>query len=597
MKKFLKEIGTWLLKSIVIMAVVSIGGSAVLYYMSSRPPKIADGSTLYLEMDRPLVDSPGIPNSPFFKLLSGSRSPELAAMLVADALRAAGRDSRIDRVVLDLDQYRSSGPQTVEDVTSAIEEVRRSGKPVYAYGANYDRSTYRIAAAATKAFVGPLGQVDLSGPEVGQLYLGDLLKRLGVDIRVARAGRYKSAIEPFELGAMSADARASLSGLVEGHQAQFAEVTARNRGMSAGEFQRRATAIAPTAIASGGDVAGAATRLGLIDGAATQLDFENLLSGAKAGIPARRGPMSTVVTIDDYMRAVEAPKCELADRVEGRGGMIAIVPLAGEITMNEQAPGSISPNKTLRVLRQIRTSGKTAAVVLRIDSPGGDVQASEIIRQEVLALRQSGIPVIASLGNTAASGGYWIASAADEIVAGRFTTTGSIGVFAVVPSLNRIATKNQVYPQVVRAGPDPLGPNLIEPATQQQLAMLDANVSGLYTWFLRIVAEARGMSTAAVDEVAQGRVWTGAQAVELKLADRVGTLETAVDRAAARGRTSRDCKALLPRTVGFQEALNLVGGQRGPMLPGSQTIAGLTALLSDRPGRAMAYCALCATVR
>ena len=614
---------TWLKKTalsfgrtIGIMLVISIIGTGLLYWWTSRKPHVADGSTLYVELDRPLVEAPAGGPSVFLDLLSGGHPPELTGMLVADAVRAAATDKRIARVVLDLDGYQPTGSESVQDLVRAVGAVRATGKPVIAYASNLDRPGYLIAAAAQKAYVSPLGSVDIAGPEVGTVYVGDLLKKLGVEVRIAKAGRFKSAVEPFELGAMSDDARASLQYLMEGHRAQFLAQTAAQRGTSTAALAAASEGLAERTTHNGGDLPQAAIDLHLIDGIATPAALENFSLDRAAGAVPLRGNSrdGRVITIDSWQKAVDTRQCPSVKRVNGKGGLIAIVPLIGTITMDQRASGQINPSNTVELLRKIRQSPKTAAVVLRIDSPGGDAQASEIIRSEIVALRQSGIPVVASLGNIAASGGYWIATAADTVVAGRFTTTGSIGAFAMVPNLNGLATAHGINPQIVRAGPVPIGPGLIEIPTDGQLTLLDAGIAGLYGRFVGIVADARHLSRAQVEEIAQGRVWTGPQAVERHLADRVGTLEDAIAVAAKAGNTSPDCKALLPRPVSFQQALQLATGQHGgvpglsqiaawaagiPLLPAAtfDRLDALRGLIETQSGRPLVYCAACEAIR
>lgn len=592
-RKSAKSFGLGILKWITSYLIVGIASFGLLYWMMHRKPSVENDTTLYVELDRPLIEA-NLPTSPWLNFVSNRRK-QLSVQELTRAIDAAATDKRISRLVIDLDRLSPDGMQTVMELAATLKAFRATGKPIVAYAANYGRPEYLLASSASERWIDTMGHADFAGPEFGTLYFGDLLKKLRVDITVVRAGKYKSAAEPLIAGEMGEAAREEYRTLTDGQRASFFAAVAHNdpklRLDSAAAGQNAAEAFER----------GTMTRL------VTPIDLENFSYARTAEQPpARELPRKRVVAIDTWLRAMEPAQCPLESRDDGKGGMIAIVTLSGSIGMDGDPLSSITPPATIAMLRQIRLNDRTAAVVLRIDSPGGDAQAAEMIRQEVMAMRRSGIPVIASLGNTAASGGYWIASAAQEIWTGQFTMTGSIGAFALLPSVANTARAHGINPQIVRAGPDPLYPGVMERPTDAQQQWLRTDIDRLYERFLAIVGAARHMTRAEVDTVAQGRVWTGPQALEHGLVDHVGTLDDAVARAAELGKTAPECARSVPPELSVERMVDVFArsytGTLKPDLPGVPRAVARQALdvagfVETNAGRPVVFCLECAGAR
>ncbi|HNR22823.1 MAG TPA: signal peptide peptidase SppA [Steroidobacteraceae bacterium] len=460
------------------------------------------------------------------RLQGGLRSETLLWDLT-DAITAARDDARIGALVLDLDRFTGAGQPTMQELTAAIGEFRASGKKVIAHGSLYLQAPYYLAAHADEIYVDPLGFVLIDGYDRYVMYYRSALEKLGVDMNVFRVGAYKSAVERYTRTDMSAEDReeslAYLGALWSGYQGEVEKA----RQLPADAISTYVAGAAAALAAQGGDGAKLALDAGLVTGIRTSIEVENELAelvGRDDDNDSYRG-----VEVDEYLRVVRA---EATLRRDGKP-VIGVVVAAGEILDGFQPAGTVGGESTARLIREARLDDNVKAVLLRIDSPGGSMFAAEQIHREIEALKAEGKPVIVSMGDVAASGGYYIAAPADEIWAQRTTITGSIGIFAAIPTFNR--TLDKIGVSVDGVGTTPLSGQLRldRPLGKEAGQVLQATVEHGYGVFLDRVAAGRGKTPEQIDSVAQGRVWAGVDAHRIGLVDHLGGFDQALEAAAA----------------------------------------------------------------
>ncbi|HNS28833.1 MAG TPA: signal peptide peptidase SppA, partial [Steroidobacteraceae bacterium] len=411
------------------------------------------------------------------RLQGGLRSETLLWDLT-DAITAARDDARIGALVLDLDRFTGAGQPTMQELTAAIGEFRASGKKVIAHGSLYLQAPYYLAAHADEIYVDPLGFVLIDGYDRYVMYYRSALEKLGVDMNVFRVGAYKSAVERYTRTDMSAEDReeslAYLGALWSGYQGEVEKA----RQLPADAISTYVAGAAAALAAQGGDGAKLALDAGLVTGIRTSIEVENELAelvGRDDDNDSYRG-----VEVDEYLRVVRA---EATLRRDGKP-VIGVVVAAGEILDGFQPAGTVGGESTARLIREARLDDNVKAVLLRIDSPGGSMFAAEQIHREIEALKAEGKPVIVSMGDVAASGGYYIAAPADEIWAQRTTITGSIGIFAAIPTFNR--TLDKIGVSVDGVGTTPLSGQLRldRPLGKEAGQVLQATVEHGYGVFL-----------------------------------------------------------------------------------------------------------------
>lgn len=451
--------------------------------------------------------------------------PEVLVTDLVKSIENATNDERIGAIHLDLSALFPSGINKLKLVGQALQKFREAGKLVIASGDFYNQQQYYLASYADKVYLNPMGSVELNGFNYTQLYFKDLLDKLKINPHIFKAGKYKSAVEPFIRNNMSDEAREANQALYgEMWQSFVADIEA-NRDISpmitSGSLSDYETAFTE----ANADTAKMALNTGLVDALLTRSELRAELINL-SGYDEDEESYRKI----GFQQYLHAPSVEqiLPDKDKPQ---IAVVVARGQIVNGSMKPGMIGGDSTAALLRKARLDENTKAVVLRIDSPGGSSFASEIIRQEVLELKKAGIPVIASMSSVAASGGYWIAASADQIWAAPTTITGSIGVFGmfftVEDSLNAIG----VHADTVQTT-DMQPITNVTALPEQQQAILQRSVENAYQKFLNIVADGRGMSVEAVDDIAQGRVWTGRQALERGLVDHLGDYDDAIQAAA-----------------------------------------------------------------
>ena len=496
-------------------------------------PRIPSKAALLIVPEGQLVEQlSGDPLERAVQETRGEQHRETLLWDLTDSIRAAAADPRIPAVALDLEKFEGGTQPTLEELAAALREFRASGKKVIAYGVELSQERYYLAAQADEVLLDPMGFVLIDGYDRYRMYLKDALDKLGVEINVFRVGAFKSAVETYTRTNMSAEDREESRAYLTALWTSYQEAVTRARKLQPDALAKYVGSLSKTVPAAGGDAARVAMQAGLVTALKTRIEFEQRLV-TLVGKDDNNGSFKSV-SADDYVHYAHAQKKLTAD---GKA-RIGVIVAEGEILDGEQPPGTIGGESMVRLLRQARTDKDVKAVVLRVDSPGGSVLASEEIYRELVALRGAGKPIVVSMSGYAASGGYYISAPADEIWASPATITGSIGIFAIIPTVDR--TLGKVGVSVDGVGTTPLSGQLRidRPLGEEARALLQSTVSRGYSEFLERVADGRKKSRDEVDQIAQGRVWAGTDAHRLGLVDQIGSFNDATKAAARRAKVT-----------------------------------------------------------
>ncbi|MEQ7873371.1 signal peptide peptidase SppA [Sphingomonas sp. ASV193] len=488
--------------------------------LKSKPRPIGDG-VLLVDLNGSLTEQPSRASAAQL-VGGGARMNEYAINDLSQALVRAAGDERVKAVALDLDGFTGGGESGIATVGAALDAVRKAGKPVIAYATGYTDSGYQLAAHASDVMVDPMGVVALRGPGGTNLYYKGLLDKLGVNAHVFRVGTYKSAVEPYIRDGMSPEARQNAQALAGAMLENWKDDIKKARPQAAAGVDALLKDPVGTLAASGGDFAKSALALKLADHVATRTDFNARLAQLGGSDKDRPGGFRQI-GLDSYLR----------DTADNRGtGPIGIVTVAGMIVDGKAGPGTAGSATISRLIDRAVASGKLKALVVRVDSPGGSVTASEQIRQAIVGAKKAGLPVVVSMGDVAASGGYWVSTPGDYIFAEPGTITGSIGVFGILPSFEGSLAKLGVHADGVQTTPLSGQPDFLKGFSPAADALVQAGIDSTYRTFLGLVAASRQKSPADIDKIAQGRVWDGGSAHQIGLVDGFGGLDAAVAKAA-----------------------------------------------------------------
>ena len=476
------------------------------------------------------------------------RTIQLRDMLTV--LDAAAKDDDIDSVVLMLDELDGGGLAMLREIGAAIDRVKAAGKRVVAWGGMYDQKRYLLASHANEVYVHPMGMVLIEGFGRNRNYYRDALDKLGVTVNLIKVGTYKSAAEPYIANGPSQAALEADAFLYGALWKDYTAMVEKNRKLEAGSVARGIEQLPQLMEAAGGSAAQVARNLKLVDGIKTKDEVRAMM--IKRGAYDDEIESFRQVSYFDYLQ--RHPQKPFGDAV-------GVIVAAGEITDGQGGPGVIGGVSTASQIRRAREDDQIKAVVLRVDSPGGSAYGSELIRRELELTRAAGKPVVVSMGNVAASGGYWISMAADEVIADPSTITGSIGVFSLLPTADRVADKMGVrtggYTTTWLADAyNPLRP--MDPRFGQ---LVQASINNVYREFTTKAAVARKTTAAKIDEVGQGRVWTGAQAKERGLVDTLGSYGDALRSAARRAKLGEGFRVAYIERPGskFERFLEMMG--------------------------------------
>ncbi len=520
-------------------------------YATSGPRKLADKTALVLDLRGTLVEQDaGSPRDLALARVRGDSRSETRLRDVLTVLKASAADPRISSVLLITDELHGAGLPMLHEVALALERFKASGKPVIAWGSRYDQRQYYLAAHASQVYLHPMGQVMLEGFGGYRNYYRDALDKLGVSVNVLKVGSFKSFGEPYTANGPSREAAEADNYVLDALWTGFVADVEKARKLPEGTIMAGINKLPELIKAAGGDTAKLALGNKLVDGLKTRDELREAM--LKLGAREDSGKTFRQVGMDEYLAQVKQPLT---------GGAVGVVVAMGDITDGQANAGQIGGLSTAALVRQAREDDNVKAVVLRVDSPGGSAFGAELIRRELELTRAAGKPVVVSMGNVAASGGYWISMAADEVVADASTVTGSIGVFTLLPTADKAMDKLGVHTSGntttwLRGAYDPRRP--LDPRLAD---VIQSGITHIYMDFTTKAAQARKTTQPKIDAVAQGRVWTGQQAKERGLVDTVGSYEDALKSAAKRARLGDEYRvAYIERGISrFDKLLRFAG--------------------------------------
>lgn len=458
------------------------------------------------------------------RLLGQKQQPQTRMRDVIKAIDRAAGDGRIKALVLETDDLDSAGLAQLEYIAHAIRGFEKTGKPVFAVGDSYDQAQYYLASTANVVFIHPEGQVFLRGYGLYQPYFKDALDKLGVEWNIFRVGKYKSAVEPFMRNDMSPEAREDYTQVLDALWGDYQADVTRDRKLPADAIKNYIDGLPASLAAVGGDAAKLALQQRLVDRIATPDQMEEAI----ARVVGRANHTFRGIEYQDYLTALGSD----GDGVYSSGDKVAVVVAEGDIAVGDQPPGTIGGDSTSELIREARYDNSVKALVLQVDSPGGSSFASDLILRQIELTKQAGKPVVVSMGDVAASGGYWISMAGDKIYASPATITGSIGIFGMLPTFQDALAKLGVHTDGVGTTPFSDAFDLTRPMTPEMRQAFQLVIDNGYQEFITKVAKNRHMKVADVDAIAQGRVWAGSDAKRLGLVDAYGDLDDAVAEAA-----------------------------------------------------------------
>jgi protease-4 len=534
----------------VILVIASISAGSKGQHIVS----IERGSILVFDLSMNVTDSPehATSTNPLSAALGSDTARSMTLHRLVTALKKAGKDDRIKGALLvgsfEPADY-GTGYACLKELREAVLEFKKTGKKVYAYLENPTTRDYYVASAASTIYMNPYGEMEIPGLASIKTYYYGLFQKYGIDVQVTRVGKYKSAVEPFILTKMSDADREETQKLIDDLWGDFLTAVSESRSVDPATFQQLVDtegyilpehALSAHLVDKLGYFGDVLNDLGKI---APSSDY------AKVPLPFKQ------ISIADYVNAGRTPRL-LGER--GSDNVVAVLYLEGEIVDGWGDLTNIGGDRFASELRDLRKDDDIKAVVLRVNSPGGSAFASEVIQHEIIALKAKK-PVIISMGNYAASGGYWVSTYGDRIFAEPNTLTGSIGVFGMFLDIQKLGNSFGVTWDSAKTGAYADFETTSRPKTDQELALAQSRVDDLYAKFLNKVATSRGIPLATLQEIAQGRVWSGSEALNLKLVDEIGGLDNAVVYAAAKAKLGDRYRIKeYPEEVTFTQTLALL---------------------------------------
>ncbi|MFH7028650.1 MAG: signal peptide peptidase SppA [Heteroscytonema crispum UTEX LB 1556] len=548
MPNFLKQTFASLVGSLLGLIIFSGIGTTALFLLifaaaTSKDigPEVKDKSVLVFDLGMEITDGEPSSSQVFQEALSGVEKERMSLRNVLDTLEKARRDKRIVGVYLDATRSGDAGFATLKEVRQALMKVRAAGKKIVAYGLDWGEREYYLSSVADTVVVNPLGAMEVNGLSSQPMFLAGALQKYGIGVQVVRVGKFKGAVEPYILPKLSPENREQTQKLLDDVWQEWRTSVGNSRKITPQQLQTIADNQALLE-------ADEAKKQGLVDRVAyfdeVVADLKKLTNNDKEDKSFRQ------INITDYAQ------------VSGKGlgverhskNEIAVVYAEGEIVDGEEDT-SVAGDRFAKIFRKIRQDKDVKAVVLRINSPGGSATAAEVMQREVRLTRQVK-PVVVSMGDMAASGGYWIASDSNRIFAEPNTITGSIGVFGVLFNGQKLANDNGITWDSVKTGRYADTQTVSRPKSPEELALYQRSVNRIYSLFLDKVAQGRKLPEQKVAEIAQGRVWSGVAAKEIGLVDEIGGLDDAIAYAAKQAKLGNDWKlAEYPKTSTFEERL------------------------------------------
>jgi protease IV len=545
MGSFLKNTAATVL-GLMIFFGLSIGGLVTLLVLSASQdsgPAVRDRSILVVDLNQPIVESPqdSDTRTVLNDALSGDLKDSLTLRNAIGAIDAAADDKQIVGIYIAGDRQGDNllGYAGLKEIRGALERFKAKGKQIFAYDVDWKEREYYLGSVANQVALNPAGSFEFNGLSSESPFFAGALQKFGVGVQVTRVGKYKSAVEPWLQTKRSPESRTQTGELLQDLWQEVLNTTAQARNKEVKQLQALADK-------QGALLPQEAQQAGLVDRLAyfdeMIIDLRKLTQTPEDEKAFRQ------VSLTAYAESLPE-KSRSQDR-------IAVVYAEGDIVDGMGGPGDIGGDRLARQLRQLRQDDKVKAVVLRVNSPGGSATASELIQREMRLLReQAKKPVVVSMGSVAASGGYWIATYSDRIFAQPNTITGSIGVFGIRPNFQAIANNNGITWDVVKVGKYADSQTLTRPKSPEELAQYQKSVDQIYDQFLSKVAESRKLDKKQVNEIAQGRVWSGHKAKTIGLVDELGGLEAAIQDAAKRAKLEKWSVEEYPKPKPFDPAV------------------------------------------
>ena len=472
----------------------------------------------------PIVEQVAGSDDPFDNL-SGDLPRELYVGDLLEVLETAASDDRVQDIVLSLDNINGTGQAVLYDVGNALQKIQEADKNIIAVGDYFTRSGYYLASFADEIIMNSDGLVEMDGFGRSRLFYKSFLDKIKVDFNVFRVGTFKSAVEPYLGNEMSEAAKEANLAYLDVLWSSYKDVISKNRGMTSEEIQYLVDNSDAILTEEGLSSSEAILNYGLVDKLLPRTKTRSYLKELFGESDDKKS--FAQISGYEYFRLIQSEKS-----VVSAEDKIAVVVARGTIVNGVQPPGTIGGDSTSRLIREAHEDENVKAIVLRVDSGGGGVFASEQIRLELLEAKEKGLTIIASMGNVAASGGYWISANAHEIWASHNTITGSIGIFGILPTIDRALSEIGINSDGVKTSRLDLSGDVTSPLDEGLSKIIQSEIEYGYKRFIGLVSQARNIPIEEVDKIAQGRVWAGSTALELGLVDNIGNLQMAIKRAA-----------------------------------------------------------------
>jgi protease-4 len=527
-----------------VVAVFIIIGAISSAFSDDKVVIVKSESVLEIALDGPIVDRE--PNSPFAKFAGLDNDKKMGLDAIIDAIHRAKEDDKIEGIFLNT-QDVDGGMASVEEIRVALLDFKESKKFIYAYGESFSQKGYYLASVADRVYLNPQGGIDFKGIGAEIMFFKKMLEKLDINVQIFRHGKFKSAVEPFDLEKMSEANRLQTMTYISAIWNQMLTGISAERKVSVDELNKIATNLS---IRTAKD----AVSYGLAD---DLMYYDEVLDALKNKLEKKDTEKITLITLKKYIEAGDNPLSGDEEVVPSRN-KIAVIYAVGSIEGGDGDDETIGSERIAQAIREAREDSSVKAVVMRVNSPGGSALASDVIWREVTLCREAK-PFVISMGDVAASGGYYIACAADVIVAEPTTITGSIGVFGLIPDAGTMfSEKLGITVDTVNTNKNAGIGSVFRPVNELEAEVIQQGVEEVYLTFITRVADGRGMTTAEVDSIGQGRVWAGTDALRIGLVDTLGTLDDAIDIAARRANLGSDyrIKQLPEQKDPFEDFLN-----------------------------------------
>ncbi|WP_163937236.1 signal peptide peptidase SppA [Paraferrimonas sp. SM1919] len=504
---------------------------------------IPDNAALIINISGNLVEQKQY-QAPIDKITQDDKPSETLVSEVVDAINHAAEDDNIPLLIISADMMLGASIDKLNTIGQSINQFKAMGKKVYAYGSWFSQSSYYLASFADEIIMNPMGAIGLEGFSRYRMYYKDALDKLKVNAHVFKVGTYKSAIEPYIRNNMSDAAKEANQAWLDQLWQQYLTHIRQQRQLTDEQLPFAEEALLTALSNANGDNAKMALQLNWVDSLASKYDIEIRLIDELG----KDGDSYPAIGFKSYLKQLQ----DINPMQQLEQANIGIIVANGQILNGKQPAGTIGGDSTAELIKQVRNDENLKALVLRVNSPGGSAFASEVIRQQLLALQETGKPVVVSMGSMAASGGYWISADADYIIAHPSTITGSIGIFGLLATFED--SLGHIGIQTDGVGTTPLaGFSVTRAFPQSAKQLVQMSIENGYQQFITLVADARNMSTEQVDKIGQGRVWTGQDALKFGLIDELGDLQLAIDKAAELANIKKPRTRLVEKELSAKE--------------------------------------------